>query len=113
MFSVRQVAFVVQVEVLPPGQCAPGYQPFYVQAVGRVGTPVADDACPDGTVEQAPRLLGQVIKCDTRGARGFRQVGQFESHAFFFRLEGAIGYLPIGLRRQVQDDVGGVARHLQ
>ena len=62
VFAIRQIAFVIEIEVLASSQRAPGDESFHVEGVRRVGTSIRHDARPDGTVEQTSRLLRQIIE---------------------------------------------------
>ncbi len=100
-----EINFVFQVEMLAPGECAPGDQALYVQSVWRIGAPVIHQARPGGGSQHAVWLGDNVVKCVAYPARAFCQVHQGDACLMFLGLKGAPRQLTIRCRIQQQNSV--------
>ena len=106
MFAGGDIAFMVEIEMLPAGQGSPGHQSFNVETKGGIGPAVIGESTPYRAGQQPARLGRQVRKSGADAASLLRQIGQRQTDLLFFDLKCLVGHLAIGLRRQVQNNVG-------
>ncbi len=84
MLASGNVALMVKVEMLTPGQGPPGYELFDIETVGRISTAVVGQATPYRAVQQASRLRRKVGKGGTDTPIVDGQVGQGQSNLLLF-----------------------------
>ena len=103
-------AGVIEVEVGAAGERPPRDEPLHVERVGGVRPPVVHDPGPARAREDAPRPGGEVLERRPHSARPLGEVRERHPDLLLLLVERPPGHLAVRLGREVQHDVGRVAR---
>ena len=99
---------MILIELLTAGQRSPGNQLVHVGVAGRVADVLALDAGPGRRRDDLARLRLNIAEADLLVLARLGKMRMVASGCFPQRLPGLDRHLAVGLRRQIEDDFGGI-----